>query len=95
MTQESFDLDLPEQAPKKPRHSPSTKVVWSRYRVLAPVHCDDCLAEIHEAWPHGTHAPNRASWRRKVGEAVTYHCFAHAQVQRIRDGIPPGKAKRK
>jgi hypothetical protein len=94
VTQESFDLDLPPVPMKKARHPPDDKVRWSRYRVLAPVHCDDCIMETHQQWPVGTYAPARASWRRVAGPKVTYHCFHHSLAQKARDGVPVGKAKR-
>lgn len=80
-----LDLDLPEPAPKQARQVPSSKVVWSRYRPANPLHCDDCLAEVHASWPNNTHAPNRAQFRRRLGAEVTFHCISHAQAQRARD----------
>jgi hypothetical protein len=87
VTQPVLDLNLPDPPLRKARRAPSAKVVWSRYKVLAPVHCDDCVLEVHEQWPHDTHAPNRATWRRKAGDLVTYACNEHALSQKIRDGV--------
>lgn len=92
-TEEPLDLDLPDPVPKKARHEDAGKITWSRYRSPNAVHCDDCLAEIHESWPNGTHAPNRAMWRRKVGARVTFMCSIHGQAQREKDGVLRGVRK--
>jgi hypothetical protein len=93
VSQPTLDLDIPEPAPKKAHHAPSDKVRWARYKVKAPVHCDDCVLEIHQQWPRDTHAPNRASWKRTAGDQVTYACFEHTRVQKALDGVNDKKRK--
>jgi hypothetical protein len=92
-SQEALDLgiEIPAPPPKKPKDG----VSWHNYRVKNPVHCDVCLAEVHKNWPHDTHAPNRAVYRRKSNGVDTYWCAIHAEPKRDADGVSRVKPKKK
>lgn len=92
--QEGLDLGIEVPAPP-PVKAPKDGVAWFSYRVKSPVHCDVCLAEIHERWPHGTHAPNRAIYRRKENGVDTYWCAKHAEPKRDKDGVSRAKPKKR
>lgn len=83
--QEGLDLGIEVPAPP-PVKAPKDGVAWFSYRVKSPVHCDVCLAEVHERWPHNTHAPNRAVYRRKEKGVDTYWCYPHYAEQRGKEG---------
>lgn len=86
MSEETFDLSLPEPVVKQARHVPAGKVTWVKYRPAQPVHCDDCLAEIHEKWPVDM-LPNRALFKRTTGDKEVFLCALHATAQREKDGV--------
>lgn len=90
MSEGTFDLSLPEPVVKKARQPPSSRVTWTKYRPANPVHCDDCLAEVHELWPVSM-IPRRALHKRTAGDRITYHCAAHHLAQKALDNV---KAKR-
>ena len=92
MIQDALDLGIPIPEPKVTK-APSTKVTWSRYRPQKPVHCDRCLRNVHLAWPVGTHAPNRAVYRRKEAGETTFWCWVHAEEQHQVDGLPKPKKR--
>ena len=87
-----FDLDLPAPVVKRPRHEPVGKIAWAKYRPANPVHCDDCLAEMHEQWPT-TMQPNRALFKRTAGAKVVFLCALHATAQREKDGLVPARKR--
>jgi hypothetical protein len=93
-----FDLEgLPEPPPAKALRGAKTddrKIAWTAYKSPKPHHCDVCLAEVHERWPNGTHAPNRAVFRRKQGTAVTFWCSVHGIEQKEKDGVGKPKTKK-
>lgn len=78
-------LDLGIHIPEPPTTDPKPGVSWSKYRPQKPVHCDVCLAEVHAMWPNGTHAPNRAVYRRKENGVDTYWCSMHAEPKKADD----------
>lgn len=90
-TEEPLNLDLPAPIVRQARHPPAGKVTWPKYRPANPVHCDDCLAEIHRDWPDGARIPHRALFKRVAGDKVTFMCAEHAQAQRVKDGMAPGR----
>lgn len=92
--QEGLDLGIEIPAPP-PIKAPKDGVSWHNYRVKNPVHCDLCIAEIHEHWPNGTHAPNRAVYRRKEKGVDTYYCATCAEPKRDKDGVSRAKPKKK
>jgi 2-polyprenyl-6-methoxyphenol hydroxylase-like FAD-dependent oxidoreductase len=98
VTDEMLDLDgLPEPNRKVKAKEVTKAVTWARYKVTAKtVHCDTCLQKVHENWPHGTHAPNLAVFKRTEKGAVTFWCWEHGTDQRAKDGVDdPKKKKRK
>lgn len=75
-------LDIPEPPVQHVRG-----VTWLKYRPLKPVHCDECVREVHANWPNGTHAPNRAVYRRRSpSEPDQYYCSIHADPRKREDG---------
>lgn len=92
--QEGLDLGIETPAPP-PIKTPKDGVAWFSYKHQNPVHCDMCVAEIHERWPYGTHAPNRAVYRRKENGEDTYWCAVHAEPKRDKDGVSRAKPKKK
>lgn len=71
-------------------------VQWARYKVLKPVHCDDCVRFVHEAWGKAnTRAPNPACYRRTEKGVPTFHCWFHTEERRRADGLVPLKSKGK
>lgn len=91
--QEALDLGI--EVPEPPPRQPKDGVAWSSYKHRNPVHCDTCLAEVHARWPNGTHAPNRAVYRRKERGVDTYWCAFHAEPKRDKDGVSRAKPKKK
>lgn len=89
----TLDLGIPAPPPKRSKKVAETKkgVTYSRYRVLNPVHCDLCLTEIHQKWPNGTHAPNRAVFRRVTAKVTEYLCWVHGEQRHREDGLNPPK----
>lgn len=88
-------LDLGIEVPAPPVRAVKDGVTWHSYKVKDPVHCDQCLAEVHKHWPHDTHAPNRAIYRRKENGVDTYWCAKCAEGQRDKDGVSRAKPKKK
>lgn len=85
---DGFDNTPPVVAKK----AEPARVRWVRYRSTNPEHCDICVERVHANWPHGTHAPNLATYRR-TGEhgVVAYYCWEHSVDQRAADGLDPIK----
>lgn len=92
--QEALDLGIEMPAPPPPKE-PKPGVTWASYKVKNPVHCDACLIDVHTRWPVGTHAPNRAVYRRKEKGVDTYWCAVHAEQKRDADGVSRAKPKKK
>lgn len=92
---EQEGLDLGIEIPAPPTSEPKVGVTWFGYKHRNPVHCDLCLAEVHARWPNGTHAPNRAVYRRKENGVDTYWCSIHAEPRRDADGVSRAKPKKK
>lgn len=92
---EQEGLDLGIEVPAPPPKVVKDGVSWHSYKVAKPFHCDVCLAEIHVKWPNGTHAPNRAVYRRKDNGVDTYWCAVHAEPKRDADGVSRAKPKKK
>jgi hypothetical protein len=83
---------MPGLLPTKPPRVNKRGVSWVRYRVLKPVHCDECVRKVHAAWgTGGTRAPNLACYRRKDGAGETFWCWEHMEAQRAVDGLAPIK----
>lgn len=93
--QQAEVLDLGIDIPKPPVKDPKSGASWHSYKVQKPVHCDICISEIHERWPDGTHAPNRAVYRRQENGVDTYWCATHAEPKRDKDGVSRAKPKKK
>lgn len=94
VVQEGLDLGIEIPAPP-PLKDPKPGVTWTRYKHQNPVHCDRCIYEIHKKWPHNTHAPNRAIYRRKENGMTAYYCAEHAEPLRDKDGVSRAKPKKK
>lgn len=97
MTDGTFDLEgMPEPPPRVQRKVKTPTLSWSRYKVTSKtVHCDTCLQVVHEKWPHGTHAPNLAVFKRTDKKGViSYWCWEHGTDQRAKDGIADPKGKK-
>lgn len=88
-------LDLGIEIPDPPAKDPKSGVTWTRYKAQKPIHCDVCVAYVHEHWPNGTHAPNHSVYRRKENGVGTYWCSVHAEGQRDADGVSRAKPKKK
>jgi hypothetical protein len=91
--QEGLDLGIEVPAPLVKVVKPG--VTWHTYKVKNPVHCDACVYDVHVHWPVGTHAPNRAVYRRKENGTDTYWCAVHAEQKRVEDGVSRAKPKKK
>lgn len=88
-------LDLGIEVPAPPVKDPKSGVSWTQYKAQKPIHCDVCIYDIHIHWPDGTHAPNRAVYRRKENGVDTYWCAMHAEPKRDQDGVSRAKPKKK
>lgn len=97
MIDEPFDLEgMPEPKAKAAPKVKKGALAWARYKVTAKtVHCDTCLQAVHENWPHGTHAPNLAVFKRTDAKGVTFWCWEHGTDQRAKDGVDTPKKGRK
>lgn len=83
-----FDLEgLPEPPPAKAlRGTRTATVTWTVYKSQDPAHCDICVEAVHEQWEKGgTHAPNRAVFRRSTGGKTTFYCAEHGMEQKQKD----------
>lgn len=81
MDELNLGLTIPSPPPKKEKNG----VSWTAYHVQKPTHCDRCLAEVHAAWPNNTKAPNRAVYKRRQGNEITFWCSRHAEPVRAAD----------
>lgn len=89
---------LPARRSRKGAPETRAGVQWARYKVQKPVHCDDCLLQVHATWnvPEvKKRAPNFACYRRTEKGVPTYHCWEHTEEKRRADGLTPLKTKGK
>ncbi len=96
-TQEGLDGVDPHPVPPRRKGQPTEKagVKWARYKVLKPVHCDECVMIVHKNWTKThTSAPLPAVYRRTEGGVTKYLCWNHTEQQRRNDGLAPIKPRR-
>lgn len=81
-----FSIDASPPPPSPKRTTGNTKPVWSRYKVKAPLKCDDCMFLL--ALAKGKAPVARfALFRRKQGKTDLLLCGVHAQYRRDEDGL--------
>lgn len=62
-------------------------IVWTPYRPKSPAKCDRCVAILLAAKGQAPAAMS-ARYRRRTPTTDDLLCYAHAQAQRITDGLP-------
>lgn len=84
---EGFDEPPARRSSKDPANKQG--IIWARYKTTNTTHCDECLAEVHDAWKNQkrTSAPNYATYRRTEGGVTRFLCWPHTVSQRERDGL--------
>lgn len=74
---------------RAPRAAPANaRPVWSKYRPVHPVKCDDCMTVLALAKGNAP-ASRQARFRRKAGATDLLLCYGHAQQRRDDDGLGP------
>ncbi len=80
-----FDVETPAVlVPKRPKGSGKPR--WTRYRVKAPIKCDDCMLVLTLAKGNAP-AARFAQYRRVQSGKDLLLCIAHAQERRDEDGM--------
>jgi hypothetical protein len=80
-----FDI---KPAPVKKRTVSGDQAIWQKYNqrsAVRPHQCDFCLLNCHA--DRTAPIPRKARYVRKAAEQVWYLCLAHANDQRVADGL--------